>query len=169
MARTLCQAWNGAMGVRGQRQGTELADTTVGGQATNGVDQGRLGGGLGQVGLDGRHLGVAGGRHRPVVGEGGLQLGVVEALGAQPALVFAGPAGPGAIDAAVAQQEGLQPSAGAAAVIDQVGAGAAQVPDGLLTRGGDADGDQLAGAVQPGQPAAVAPVGLGPCPRPLGG
>jgi hypothetical protein len=54
-------------------------------------------GGPGQVGLDGRDLGVAGGRHCPVVGEGGLQLGVVEVLGAQPALVFAGPAGTGAV------------------------------------------------------------------------
>jgi hypothetical protein len=60
----------------------------------------------------------------------------------------------------MAQQEGLQPSAGAAAVVDQVGPGPAQVSDGLLTRGGDADGDQLAGAVQPGQAPAVAPVGL---------
>jgi hypothetical protein len=50
----------------------------------------------------------------------------------------------------VPQQEGLQPSAGAAAVVDQVGAGAAQVPDRLLARGGDADGDQLAGPVQAG-------------------
>jgi hypothetical protein len=60
----------------------------------------------------------------------------------------------------VAQQEGLQPSASPAAVIDQISAGAAQVPDRLLPRGGDADGDQLAGAVQPGQAPAVAPVGL---------
>jgi hypothetical protein len=74
--------------------------------------------------------------------------------------VLAGPAGPSAIDTAVAQQEGLQPSASPAAVIDQVGAGAAQVPDRLLPRGGDADGDQLPGAMQPGQPPAVAPVGL---------
>jgi hypothetical protein len=51
----------------------------------------------------------------------------------------------------------------------QVGAGAAQVPDHLLPEGGDVDGDQLVGAVQAGQPAAVAPVGLGPCRRPLGG
>jgi hypothetical protein len=86
------------------------------------------------------------------VGEGGLQLGVVEVLGAQPALVFAGPAGTRAVDATVPQQEGLQPPASPAAVIDQVGAGAAQVPDRLLGRGGDADGDQLASAVQPGQP-----------------
>ena len=85
---------------------------------------------------------------------------VVEPLGAQPALVLAGPAGTGAIDAAVPQQERLQPSAGAAAVVDQVGAGTAQIPDRLLARGGDADGDQLAGAVQPCQAAAVAPVGL---------
>ena len=41
----------------GQRQRAQLTDTTVGGQASNGVDQGRLGGGLGQVGLDGRDLG----------------------------------------------------------------------------------------------------------------
>jgi hypothetical protein len=124
---------------------------------------------LGQVGLDGGDLGVAAGHQRPVVAEGGLQLGVVKALGAQPALVLAGPAGTGAIDATMAQQEGLQPPAGAAAVIDQVGPGPAQVPDRLLARGGDADGDQLAGAVQPRQPTAVAPVGLGPYPRRLGG
>jgi hypothetical protein len=58
------------------------------------------------------------------------------------------------------EQEGLQPPAGPAAVIDQVGPGPAQVPDRLLARGGDADGDQFTGAVQPGQAAAVAPVGL---------
>jgi hypothetical protein len=103
------------------------------------------------------------------VGEGGLQPGVVEVLGAQPALVLAGPAGPGPIDATVPQQEGLQPSASPAAVVDQVGAGPAQVPDRFLASGGDADGDQLAGAVQPRQPPAVASVGLGPCRRPLGG
>jgi hypothetical protein len=45
-------------------------------------------------------------------------------------------------------------------IFDHVGSGAAQVPDGLLLEGGDADGDQPAGAVQPGQPAAVPPVGL---------
>jgi hypothetical protein len=137
-----------------------LADAPVGGQPGHRVGERRLGGGLREVGLDGRDLGVAAGRHRPVVGEGGLQLGGVEVLGAQPALVFAGPAGPGTVDAAVAQEKGLQPPAGPAAVIDQVSAGAAQVPDRLLLWGGDADGDQLAGAVQPGQPPAVAPVGL---------
>jgi hypothetical protein len=153
----------------GQRQRPQLANPAVGGQTSHRVGEGRLGGRVGQVGLDGRDLGVAGGRHCPVVGEGGLQLWVVELLGAQPALVLAGPAGPGAIDAAVAQQEGLQPSASPAAVIDQVGPGAAQVPDRFFMGFWDADGDQLAGAVQPGQAAAVAPVGLGPCPRPLGG
>ena len=45
----------------GQRQGTELADAAVGGQATNGVGERRRGGRLGQVGLDGRDLGVAAG------------------------------------------------------------------------------------------------------------
>jgi hypothetical protein len=109
----------------------------------------RLHGGLGEVGFDGGDLGVAGGHHRPVVGEGGLQLVVVEALGAQPALMLAGPAGPGPIDPAVPQEEGLQPPASPAAVIDQVGPGPAQIPDRLLVGFGDTDGDQLAGAIQP--------------------
>ena len=65
------------------------------------LGEGRLGGRVGQVGLDGGDLGVTGGCHCPVVAEGGLQLRVVELLGAQPALMFAGPAGPSAIDAAV--------------------------------------------------------------------
>jgi len=82
------------------------------------------------------------------VGEGGLQLGVVEPLGGQPALMLAGPAGPGAIDPSVAQQERVQASAGAATVVDQVGAGATQVTDRFLPGCGDADGDQLAGPVQ---------------------
>jgi len=144
----------------GQRQRPELADAPVGGQAHYGVGKGRLGGGLREVGLDIGDLGVAAGCHRSVVAEGGLQLVIVEALGAQPALVLAGPAGPGAIDATMPQEKGLQPPQGAAAVIDQVGPGPAQIPDRLLLSGGDADGDQLAGAVQPGQPPAVAPVGL---------
>ena len=79
----------------------------LGGQPSHRVGEGWLDGGLGQVGLDGRDLGVAAGHHRSVVGEGGLQLGVVEVLGAQPALVLAGPAGTGTIDATVAQEEGL--------------------------------------------------------------
>jgi len=59
----------------GQRQGAEVADAAVGGQPSYRVGEWWLGGGLGQVGLDGGDLGVAGGRHRPVVAEGGLQLG----------------------------------------------------------------------------------------------
>jgi hypothetical protein len=50
--------------------------------------------------------------------------------------------------------------AGAGAIGDHVGAGAAQVPDRFFGHGGDADRDQLPGPVQPRQPAAVAPVGL---------
>jgi hypothetical protein len=49
----------------------------------------------------------------------------------------------------VPQQQRLEPPAGAAAVIDQVGPCPAQIPDRLLVGFGDADGDQLAGAVQP--------------------
>ena len=153
----------------GHRQRPQLANPAGGGQARHRVGERRLGGRVGEVGLDGRDLGVTAGHHRPVVAEGGLQALVVELVGAQPALVLAGPTSPGAIDPAVPQEEGLQPPAGPAAVIDQIGPGPAQVPDRLLARGGDADGDQLAGPVQPGQPAAVAPVGLGPCRRLLAG
>jgi hypothetical protein len=46
------------------------------------------------------------------------------------------------------------------AIFHQVGAGAAQVAHRFLPDGGDANGDQLAGAVQPGQPPAVTLVGL---------
>jgi hypothetical protein len=53
-------------------------------------------------------------------------------------------------------------------ILDHVGAGAAQVPDRFFLDGGDADGDQLAGAVQPRQPAAVPPVGLDPIAGGLG-
>ena len=43
----------------GQRQGAEPADAAVGGQASDGLGEGRLGGRFGQGGLDGRDLGVA--------------------------------------------------------------------------------------------------------------
>jgi hypothetical protein len=49
----------------------------------------------------------------------------------------------------VAQQELAQPVPRAGEVFDHVGAGAAQVPHRFLLEGGDADSDQLAGAVQP--------------------
>jgi hypothetical protein len=55
-----------------------------------------------------------------------------------------------------------QPSPGP--VGHQVGSGPAQVSDGLFGDGRHADGHQLAGAVQPGQPPAVAAVGLDPVP-----
>jgi hypothetical protein len=51
---------------------------------------------------------------------------------------------------------GSAPGAG----FHHVRAGPAQVPHGLLSWGGNADGDQLARAVQPRQPATVPPVGL---------
>jgi hypothetical protein len=58
----------------------------------------------------------------------------------------------------VAQQELAQPMPRAGAVVDQVGAGAAQVAHGLLGWGGNADGHQLPG---PGAtwPAAGSPAG----------
>jgi hypothetical protein len=52
--------------------------------------------------------------------------------------------------------------AGASAVGDHVGSGTAQVADGFLGWGGDANGDQLASPVQPGQPPAVTGIGLDP-------
>jgi hypothetical protein len=48
----------------------------------------------------------------------------------------------------------------AGTVSHHVGPGAAQVPHRFLSQGGDTDRDQLAGAVQPGQPPAVTLVGL---------
>jgi hypothetical protein len=68
-------------------------------------------------------------------------------------------------DPAVAQQELRQPVPRPGPVFDHVGTGAAQVPHGFLPDGRDADGDQLAGAVQPRQPAAVPRIGLDPIPR----
>ena len=68
----------------------------------------------------------------------------------------------------MAQQELAEPVPRPGEVFDHVGSGAAQVPHRLLLDGGDADTDQLAGAMQPGQPAAVPPVGLdlvARCPR----
>jgi hypothetical protein len=60
----------------------------------------------------------------------------------------------------VAQQELAQPVPRAGAVSDHVSPGAAQIPHRLLRHRGDTDRHQLAGAVQPGQPSAVTPVGL---------
>src|SRR5215208_1195707 len=69
----------------------------------------------------------------------------------------------------MAQQEFPQPVARTGEVFHHVASGAAKIPDGLLLDGWDADADQLAGALQPGQPPAIPPVGLGPCrPAPWG-
>ena len=76
-----------------------------------------------------------------------------------------GPCGrPAPPDPAMAQHELAEAMPGTGAVGEQIGAGAAQVPHRLLGHGRDADGHQLAGAVQPGQPAAVTTVGLDPIP-----
>jgi len=83
------------------------------------------------------------------VGVGGRKGRLGKVLAAQPALVGQRPGDPAAPDVPVAQQELAQPMPGAGTVTDHVGAGAAQVADGLLLHGGDVDGHQLAGAVQP--------------------
>jgi hypothetical protein len=85
---------------------------------------------------------------------------LVEPLGSQPRLVGVGPGRPATPGAAVAQQELAQPVPRPGEVFDHVGPSAAQIPHGLLVHGRDADTDQLAGAVQPGQSAAVTLVGL---------
>lgn len=61
---------------------------------------------------------------------------------------------------AVAQQEGLEPETAATHVIHRVGAGAAEVADGLIGRLGHVDTRQFAGAQEPGDGAGVALVGL---------
>src|SRR5215216_1235509 len=68
----------------------------------------------------------------------------------------------------MAQQEFPQPVARTSEVFHHVASGAAKIPDGLLLDGWDADADQLAGAVQPGQPPAIPPVGLDLVARRLG-
>ena len=68
----------------------------------------------------------------------------------------------------MAQQEFPQPVARTGEVFHHVASGAAKIPDGLLLDGWDADADQLAGAVQPGQPPAIPPVGLDLVARRLG-
>jgi hypothetical protein len=60
----------------------------------------------------------------------------------------------------MAQQEFAEAMPGPGTVLEQVGAGAAQVPHRLLGHGRHPNRHQLAGAVQPGQPPAVAAVGL---------
>ena len=104
----------------------------------------------------------------PVMGIGHGQRRVVEALRQQPPLVRIGPGRTLPPDAAVAQQEPTQALASPGAVGHHVGPGPAQVPDGLLDHGGHADGGELAGAVQPGQPTTVPPVGLDLVARRLG-
>jgi hypothetical protein len=60
----------------------------------------------------------------------------------------------------VAEEEPAQAVAGPGQIGDHLPPDAAQVPHALLLPGGDGDGRELAGAVQPGQAAGVALVGL---------
>jgi hypothetical protein len=68
----------------------------------------------------------------------------------------------------MAQQKLAEAMPGTGAVLEQIGAGPAQVPHRLLGHGRDADGHQLAGAKQAGQPAAVTAVGLTRSPGAIG-
>jgi hypothetical protein len=114
----------------------------------------------GKIRLDRVQLGVADLDHGQVVAERLGHGGLVEPLGSQPGLVGVGLGRPAPPGPPVAQQELAEPVPRPGEVLDHVGSGAAQIPHRLLLEGGDADSHQLAGAVQPGQPAAVPPVGL---------
>jgi hypothetical protein len=104
-----------------------------------------------KVGLDRDQLRVAALQRRTIVRVGCLQRRFIELLAAPPPLVGLGPRGrPTTPEAAVAQQELRQPMPRPRAIFHPVGAGPAQIPDGFLLDGRDANGDQLAGAVQPG-------------------
>jgi hypothetical protein len=152
-----------------QSECAQVGHASVGGQAGHGVGEWWLVIPGGQVGLDGVQGGVAGRQGRPVVGVGRRQGRVVKALGQQPPLVGKGPGGGAtAPDAAVAQQEPAQAKPSPGPVGQHVGPGPAQVPHRLLGHGGHTDRDQLAGAVQPSQPPAVAAVGLDPITGGLG-
>jgi len=70
------------------------------------------------------------------------------------------PVGVALITVAVTQQEALEPQPAAAQVIDRIGAGAAQIPDGFVGRFGHVDARQFAGAQQAGEAAGVALVGF---------
>jgi hypothetical protein len=71
----------------GQRQRPEPGDAPVGGQATHRVGERRSVVPAGQVGPDRLQLGVAASQHRPVVGVGCGQGGLLKVLLKQPALV----------------------------------------------------------------------------------
>ena len=111
--------------------------------------------------LDRRQLRPAhGGRAHEVV-EGGLRGGLLEGERLQPELVAHAPAAaPRGRALAVAEQEALHPLPGDAAVVLQVLARPHEVAQRLLGRAGHAHRRELAGAVQAGEVARVAAVGL---------
>ena len=65
-----------------------------------------------------------------------------------------------AVAVAVAKQEGFELVAAAAQVLHGIGARAAEIADGFVALVGHMHGGQLAGAVQPGEHACIATVGL---------
>jgi hypothetical protein len=152
----------------GQRQRAQPGDPAVGGQARDLPGKRRPVAPAGKVGLHRVQVRVADLDHGQVVPERLGHGGLVEPLGAKPRLVLERPGRPAPPHPPVTQQELAQPVPRPGEITDHVGAGAAQVPYRLLPDGGDADTDQLAGAVQPGQAAAVAPVGLDLVARRLG-
>jgi hypothetical protein len=144
----------------GDRERTQRSDAAVAAESADAIGEGRLGAGLFELRLDRVEVGLAGGDRCPVVRVGQAQRGLVEVLRGQPALVQPGPCRAGAVDAAVAQQETLESAPSALQIIQQVGAGSAQIPHRFLLRGGHPDRGQISRAMQPGQPLAVSAVSL---------
>jgi len=133
----------------GQRQRAQPRDAAVGGQPSDLPVKRRPVAPAGKVGLHGIQLRVADLDHGQVVPE---RLGhgrLVEPLQPKPRLMLERPGRPAPPHPPVTQQELPQPIPRPGEIFHHVGSGAAQVPHRLLLDGGDADTDQLAGAVQP--------------------
>ncbi len=95
-----------------------------------------------------------------VLGEGAVQIGLVEALGADPGEVPAGPTFAVAPDAVVTQEELRKPVAGAQDVLAEVLAQAQQVAHRLVLSIGHAHRGEFAGAQQATELARVAAISL---------
>ena len=70
------------------------------------------------------------------------------------------PVGLALVAVAVAEQEGFESESATALVINGIGAGTAQIADGLVGGFGDVDTGELAGAQEPGDGAGVALIGF---------
>ena len=152
----------------GQAQTADAGHAPVGGESWHLGSEGLPPTPWQQIGLDRLEGRVAPTHGGQVVGEGRRQGAVFEVQPRQPSLVALGPRRSAPPDHRVAQQEAAEAVAGSGEILHHVAPGAAQVPHRLLGRGGDGHGGELTGAVQTGQAAGIAPVGLDPITRALG-